>query len=324
MHSLRVEVTRGDRVESVHAVSASVVDASGHALLHAGDVDTPRFPRSAIKAMLALPLAAGAFELDDAALALACASHAGEPVHVAGVRAMLERAGVAPEVLTCGIHPPLAREAAAALIRAGEAPCALHNNCSGKHAGLVCLAVGMGVEPHGYAEAAHPAMRAATASLAGLTGTACDDANRAVDGCGIPTYAIPLAALARGFARFGSGERMEPGAAAAAARLRRAVASHPALLSGAGRFDTAVTERMGEAVFVKGGAEGVWCASLPERGLGIALKAEDGAGRAAEAAMAALLGRFGAADPWLAARAAPALRNWAGTAVGAMRVEWGA
>ena len=191
MEALRVEVTRGGRTESVHAVAASVVNAAGRPAFRAGDVTTPRYPRSAIKALLALPLVesgvADRLGLDDAALALACASHAGEPVHVATVRAMLERAGQDPAVLACGTHPPLSRRAAAALVRAGEAPCALHNNCSGKHAGLVCLAVGMGVDPAGYERAAHPAMRAATASLAALTGTACDAGNAATDGCGIPT-----------------------------------------------------------------------------------------------------------------------------------------
>ena len=318
MEALRVEVTRGDRCESVHAVAASVVDRAGRCVFEAGDMATPRYPRSAIKAMLAVPLVesgiADRLGLDDAALALVCASHAGEPVHVASVRRMLACCGRDVAALGCGIHPPLSRRAAAALVRAGEAPCALHNNCSGKHAGLVCLAVGMGLDPVGYESAAHGAMRAATASLAGFTATACDDGNRAVDGCGIPTYAIPLAALAQGFAVFGTAD-------GAAARLRRAVAAHPVLVAGEGRFDTVLTARFGERVFVKGGAEGVWCAALPALGLGMAVKAEDGAGRAGEAAIATLLERFLGEDAVLAERARPVLRNWAGEAVGGIRVS---
>ncbi len=317
MEALRVEVTRGDRCESVHAVAASVVDSAGRSVFEAGDVATPRYPRSAIKAMLAVPLVesgiADRLGLDEAALALACASHAGEPVHVATARRMLACCGLDVDALACGTHPPLSRRAAADLVRAGEAPCALHNNCSGKHAGLVCLAVGMGLDPAGYEGAAHAAMRAATASLAGFTATACDDRNRAVDGCGIPTYAIPLASLAGGFARFGT-------AGGAPARLRRAVAAHPVLIAGEGRFDTVLTARFGERLFIKGGAEGVWCCALPDRGLGIAVKAEDGAGRAGEAAIATLLERFLGEDAVLAERARPVLRNWAGAAVGGIRV----
>ena len=317
MEALRVEVTRGDRCESVHAVAASVVDSAGRSVFEAGDIATPRYPRSAIKAMLAVPLAdsgiADALGLDDAALALTSASHAGEPVHVAIARRMLACCGLDAGALACGTHPPLSRRAAADLVRASEAPCALHNNCSGKHAGLVCLAVGMGLDPAGYEGAAHAAMRAATASLAGFTATACDDRNRAVDGCGIPTYAIPLASLAGGFARFGT-------AGGAPARLRRAVAAHPVLIAGEGRFDTVLTARFGERLFIKGGAEGVWCCALPDRGLGIAVKAEDGAGRAGEAAIATLLERFLGEDAVLAERARPVLRNWAGAAVGGIRV----
>lgn len=324
MDKLRVEVTRGHRTESVHAVTIAVADGAGRLAFAAGDVAAPRYPRSAIKALLALPLVetgiADRLGLDEAALALACASHAGEPVHVETARAMLARAGRDPAILACGTHPPLSRAAADALVRAGVAPGPLHNNCSGKHAGLVCLAVGLGADPAGYETPDHPAMRAATAPLAALAGTPCEAANRATDGCGIPTYAIPLAGLARAFARFGTGEGLEPARASAAARLRRAVARHPELLAGSGRFDTVLAAAFGERLFVKGGAEGVWCAALPEAGLGIAVKAEDGAGRAAEAALAALLERHLGAHEVLAARARPVLRNWAGREVGTIRV----
>ena len=317
MEALRVEVTRGGRCESVHAVAACVVDSAGRCVFEAGDIATPRYPRSAIKAMLAVPLVergiADTLGLDEAALALACASHAGDPVHVETARRMLACCGQEVAALACGTHPPLSRQAAADLVRAGEVPCALHNNCSGKHAGLVCLAVGMGLDPAGYEQPGHPAMQAATASLAAFTGTACEDGNRAVDGCGIPTFAIPLAALARGFAVFGTAD-------GAAARLRRAVAAHPVLVAGEGRFDTVLTERFGERLFIKGGAEGVWCGALPALGLGIAVKAQDGAGRAGEVAIATLLERFLGDDAVLGERARPVLRNWAGEAVGGIGV----
>jgi L-asparaginase II len=319
MQPLRIEVTRGARVESEHAVAAAIVDADGAILFAAGDIDHPVFPRSAIKAMLALPLvetgAADRFALSDAALTLACASHAGQPAHTELARSMLQACGHDATSLRCGIHWPLSKSAANALAAAGAEPSCLHNNCSGKHAGLICLAAFLGVPAAGYEQPGHPAMRLATDALSDLTGTACDDRNIATDGCSIPTYAIPLAALARGFARFCTPSATPPARAAAAARLRHAVAAAPDMLSGPGRFDTQLTAALAPNLFIKGGAEGVWCAGLPGTGLGIAVKALDGAGRAAQAAIASLLQRH-LQDPVLAAHARPQLVNWNGTIVG--------
>ena len=325
MNGLTVCVTRGDRVESRHVVDAAVVDADGGLVFGAGPVDEAHFPRSAIKALLALPLVetgiATRLGLDDRALALASASHDGSPEHVALARSMLEAGGRDAGDLACGTHWPLSRDAAHALARAGQTPCPLHNNCSGKHAGLICLAVGLGLDPAGYQDAAHPAMREATASLARETGARCDERNAAVDGCSIPTYAIPLASLARGFARFGTGHGMTPARAEAARRIRHAVASSPDLVSGAGRFDTVLNAGLGPGAFVKGGAEGIWCASLPGEGLGLAVKARDGAGRAAQAAMAALLARFGVDHPALHDWPGRAIVTWRGAPAGTVLVE---
>ena len=319
MQPLRIEVTRGARVESEHMVAAAIVDASGGIVLAAGDVERPVFPRSAIKAMLALPLVetgtADRFGLSDEALALACASHAGEPAHTETALRILHICGHAEPSLRCGVHWPLSRNASHALAASGVLPSCLHNNCSGKHAGLICLAAGLDVAADGYERSNHPAMRLATASLAELTGAACDERNAAIDGCSIPTYAIPLTALARGFARFCTGASMTPDRAAAATRLRRAVASAPDMLSGPGRFDTVLTAAFGEQLFIKGGAEGVWCAGLPGSGLGFAVKASDGAGRAAQVAIAALLQRY-SEMPIPAEQACQRLVNWTGTTVG--------
>ena len=322
MQPLRIEVTRGERVESEHAVAAAIVDADGAIVFAAGDIDRPVFPRSAIKAMLALPLveagAADRFALPAEALALACGSHAGQPAHTETARAMLQACGHDETALRCGVHWPLSRSAAHALAAAGAEPSCLHNNCSGKHAGLICLAACLGVPAAGYERPDHPAMRLATGALSDLTGTDCDDRNIATDGCSIPTYAIPLAALARGFARFCTPAALTPARAAAAARLRHAVAAAPDMLSGPGRFDTQLTAAFGERLFIKGGAEGVWCAGLPGTGFGIAVKSLDGAGRAGQAAIASLLRRH-LQDPVLAAHAHQQLTNWNGTIVGAVR-----
>jgi L-asparaginase II len=173
-----------------------------------------------------------------------------------------------------------------------------------------------------YTEPAHPVQRAVKATLEALGGVAIGEGVCAVDGCSAPIWAMPLAALARAFARFGSGEGLAPERAKAAARLRAACAAHPWYVAGTKRFDTELMRAFGPRVFVKGGAEGVHCAALPELGLGVAVKCDDGAGRAAEAMMAATLARLlpGEADrAALAPFIQPALRNWNGIAVGSLR-----
>lgn len=325
--ALLAEVTRGGRVESCHGGVAVVVDARGRIVFSAGDAEAPEFPRSAVKAMLALPLvesgAADRLGLDDAELVLACASHTGEPRHVAAVVSMLRKAGQDASCLECGTHWPTARAASHALAVSGAMPSSLHNNCSGKHAGFICLACDRDEAVGGYVQPRHPVMRTVTAALADITGATLDERNRAVDGCGIPTYAIPLRALATGFARFGSGEHLAPGRARAAARLRAAVAADPFMVAGGGRFDTRLMELMGTRVFSKIGAEGVLAAALPEQGLGIAVKCRDGSSRAAEVAMATLVARHlrstTAQQHSLREMANPKLTNWNGEAVGEIR-----
>jgi L-asparaginase II len=322
-----VEVSRGTRVESRHSGAVAVVDADGKTVFSVGDVEAPIYPRSAVKALQALVMvesgAADRFGFGDEELALACASHGGEPAHVEGVTRMLERAGLTRSALACGTHWPLHQPSAQALARAGGDASALHNNCSGKHAGFVCAACALGVEHRGYVEPAHVVQREVRARLETLTDAAISDDRRAVDGCSVPTWAVPLKHLALGFARFGTGHGLAPERAKAAARLRAACAAHPWYVAGTGRFCTEVMQRLGARAFVKVGAEGVYCGALPERGIGIAVKCDDGAARAGEVIMAALIARFGALSE--AERAAldhlarPTLRNWNGFMIGALR-----
>jgi L-asparaginase II len=322
-----VEVTRGSQVESRHRGAVSVVDAEGAAALSLGDVECRVFPRSAVKALQALPLVEGGFAdkygLTDAEIALACASHSGEPEHVAAATAMLKKAGQTPACLECGAHWPSNDDAARALAASGQTPTALHNNCSGKHSGFVCLACGLGEDPKGYVRPEHPVQRAVAAALEDVTGASHTADVRGTDGCSIPTYAVPLPALAFGFAKFGAGVGLSKGCVRAAARVRAAVAAHPFMVAGTGRFDTKVMERFGERVFVKTGAEGVHCAALPDLGYGIAVKCDDGAKRAAEAVMASLLLRFLEADDeeraFLSGLARRPLENWNGLTVGEVR-----
>jgi len=322
-----IEVLRGSLVESRHRGAVAVADAAGTMALAIGDVTTPVFPRSAVKALQALPLveqgAADRYGLDDKALALACASHSGEAAHVAGVKAMLAKAGLDPSALRCGAHWPIAQSAAAAVARSG-APSALHNNCSGKHAGFLCVACAMGVDHAEYFRPEHPVQRAVRAVLKDFTGAATAEDHCAMDGCSVPTWAVPLRNLAQGFAKFGTGVGLAPERSRAVARLRRACAREPWFVAGTGRFCTDVMQTFGPRVFIKTGAEGVYCGALPQQGFGIAIKCDDGASRAAQAIMAAVIARFLPLDATQRATLGPflepRLRNWNGFEVGSIRM----
>ncbi|MGB6654854.1 MAG: asparaginase [Xanthobacteraceae bacterium] len=322
-----VEVTRGALIESRHRGAVAVADAEGRSVLAIGDVAAPVVPRSAIKALQAMALveegAADRFGFDDEALALACASHSGEPAHVAGVERILAKAGLDASALRCGVHWPISQSAAYALARTGTAS-ALHNNCSGKHAGFLCLACAKGADTTGYFRPEHPVQRQVRAVLEDFTGAVLGEAVCGIDGCSVPTWAVPLQNLAHGFAKFGTGRGLSPARAAAAGRLRQACAAKPWFVAGSGRFCTEIMQLFGDRVFVKTGAEGVYCATLPQQGLGIALKCDDGAARAAQAVVATVIARFLPLDD--AQRAAleplmqPSLRNWNGFEVGAIKV----
>ena len=327
-----VELWRGDIVESFHRGAFAVVDADGGMLRQGGDIGRPVYARSAVKALQALPLvasgAAERFGLTNEELALACASHGGQPEHVAAATSMLAKAGLDVDVLECGTHWPSNELASRALAASGRSPCPLHNNCSGKHSGFACLGALMAGDAdrargllRGYVEPDHPVMREISASLESATGTRLADAPRATDGCSIPTFGIPLRALAHAFARLGTGTGLAPERARAAARLREAVAAAPLMVAGMGRLDTRLMDHFGARVFCKVGAEGVYCATLPELGLGIALKMDDGnTARAAEVAIVALIEALLPLDDADRAFVAPLrdvrLTNWNGRVVG--------
>jgi L-asparaginase II len=322
-----VEVLRGGLVESRHRGAVVVADTGGAIVLSVGDVTAPVFPRSAVKALQALPLvesgAAERYGFGDEELALACASHSGERAHVEGVTRMLANAGLEPSALRCGAHWPLSQAAAHALARTGT-PSALHNNCSGKHAGFLVVARARGVDYTGYWQPEHPVQRDVHSVLEDLTGAVLPPDRRAVDGCSVPTWAVPLQSLAHAFAKFGTGQGLASERARAAARLRAACANQPWYVAGTGRFGTEIVRLLGERIFFKTGAEGVACGALPTLGLGFAIKCDDGAGRAVEAVAAALIARLlplsDAERGALAPLAQPALRNWNGIEVGALRV----
>ncbi len=329
MTPVAVEVCRGGRVESRHRVALVVVDAAGAEHLAVGDPTAPVFPRSAVKPIQAIPLVesgvADAFRLDAAELALACASHGGEPGHVAAVTAWLARLGLGPEQLACGAHLPSHQPTAAAMQARGEQPGRAHNNCSGKHAGMLTTAVHLGEPVAGYQRPDHPVQQRIRAVLEAMAGERLP-APPGVDGCGIPAWTVSLHGLARMAARFADPAALVPERRAAVHRLGAAMRAEPWFVAGTGRLGTTLMQAA-PAVLAKSGAEGVFWAALPEQGLGLALKVEDGAGRAAEPALLAALTALGALDAAartaLAAFANPTLRNHAGDAVGEIRVVAG-
>ncbi len=319
-----VEVWRGDLVESIHRGAAAAVDADGCVVAAWGDIDRTVYARSAIKPLQALPLiesgAAERFGLGDEEIALACASHNGEPRHVDKVAHWLARIGLGVQDLECGAQLPSSDEATAALLRSGSAATAIHNNCSGKHTGFLSTALHLDEPTRGYSLAHHPVQQRLRRVLEDMSGAVLIDAPGGVDGCGIPVVGLSLRATALAMARLASPAGLAPARAAAAKRVVRAMATVPFMVAGSGRFCTELMQRTRTAAVIKVGAEGVFTAALPGKGLGVALKIDDGARRAAEVAIGALLGQLGvlddAARAGLAAYLSPCVRNRLGAVVG--------
>jgi L-asparaginase II len=316
-----VEVTRGEMVESRHAGSIAVLDARGKTVLACGDVAQAIYPRSAIKPIQALPLieagAAERYKLGDAEIALACASHGGEPRHVATVLSWLGRIGCTVDDLECGGHPPSNEAAAEALYRGNGVVTALHNNCSGKHTGFLSLAKHNDWPTRGYIKEEHPVQQAVLKTLAELSGADLARGARGIDGCGIPVVGLPLQSLALAMARFADPSGLPAERQAAIKRIRTAMTKEPFMVAGTGRFCTRAMSQLGEAAIVKTGAEGVFMAALPTLGFGVCLKMADGAARSAQVALAAVMDRLGLAGAKELVETP--LKNVAGRAVGVVR-----
>lgn len=326
-----VELLRGDTVESRHRGAIAVVAPDGTVVRAWGNVARNIYPRSAIKPVQALPLietgAAARFGFGDAEIALACASHRGETRHADLARSMLERAGAGPGDLECGGHPPDDPEAARSLAARGEHYGPLHNNCSGKHAGMLATAAHKGEKFAGYTDVTHPVQQRVLGVFESMTGCDLGRAARGIDGCSVPVWAMPLGNLALAMARMADPSDQPETRQNAAARIRHAMATESFFVHGTNGFATDVIAVTGPDVLVKGGAEGVYTAILHRIGLGIALKIDDGACRAAELAMLHTLDALGALDERqrsaLTDRLYPVQTNWAGRTVGGMQIAPG-
>lgn len=285
-----VEVTRGAVVESRHRVHVAVVGADGTLRASSGDPDLVTFWRSSAKPIQALPVVDdGAFDrfgftLEE--LALTCGSHSGTPAHVRVAESILEKIGLTAEALACGPHAPFDGEARRALEEQGLEPVRLHNNCSGKHAGMMATARVRGWDPDGYQRVEHPVQARLLTEVARWTQLPEEAIGLGVDGCGVVCYAFPLSRMALAYASLAAAARAgERGPAT----VVEAMAAHPEMVAGEGRICTAISRVTEGRVFAKVGAEGVYCVGVPGAELGIALKVEDGSTRAIAPAVAGVL-----------------------------------
>ncbi len=321
-----VEVWRGGLLESCHRGAYAVMTAHGDVLASAGDLERTIFPRSSCKTMQAIPLvesgAADAFRLNARELALACASHEGGRTHWDGVRNWLARLQFSPEALECGAQMPRDKAEQARVNQGEVIVSTLHNNCSGKHAGFLTTARHLALDPRGYTRPDHPLQRRVFDTMAELCGMAPEDMGVGVDGCSAATPAMPLRAFGLGVARCADPSVLEPARAQALVRLFEAQAREPSMVAGEGTLDTAVIDATGGQVILKRGAEGVYAAYVRSRGLGVVLKIDDGAARAADAAISELLLRLGVLGDGfrgLSAFRTPVMRNWLGLETGQLR-----
>lgn len=322
-----IELWRGGMLESVHAGHAVICDERGEVVEAWGDAGAVTFPRSSCKMIQALPLvesgAADRSRLGSAQLALACASHNGAHVHTDAVGRWLSDIGLGEADLRCGPQMPDDPEARKELICSEGAPCQIHNNCSGKHAGFLTLTKHLVAGPE-YVEADHPVQRAVRDAFEAVTGET--SPGYGIDGCSAPNFATTVHGLARAMARFAAADPDGAARERAMARLRQAMVAHPELVAGEGRACTNLMRATGGKVAVKTGAEAVFVAILPELKRGIALKILDGGTRASEAAITALLVRLGVLDaghPVVGKYLTDPMRNRRGIAVGEMRLAAG-
>ncbi|MEP7212630.1 MAG: asparaginase [Acidobacteriota bacterium] len=279
------EVVRGGIVESVHRGHICVADGDGSRVVSIGDPETVTFLRSASKPFQAMPFltsgAAEAFGFTDDEVALACASHSGEKIHVDGVRRMLEKIGCSVDDLRCGVHMPFYQKETERMIREGESPTQLHNNCSGKHAAMLGLAKHIGADVSSYESVANPVQEEIKNSVAAFAEMPADEISIGIDGCAAPNFALPISAMAKCFANLISRNKFDAQTQAASHRIVSAMAKFPHLIGGTDRLDTILMEAARGKIISKVGADGVWlCGVLPSEkyptGLGVALKIEDG------------------------------------------------
>ncbi len=322
-------VWRGPIAESRHRFQAAVAAGDGALAAGTGDAGLTTTFRSAAKPFQLLPLVerghADRWGFGDETLAVMTASHTGSPYHLGLVRDILARLGRSDRDLACGFHEPLDPESLAQIRRHPEDRSPLYNNCSGKHAGMLALALAEGWPIAGYEQPGHPVQQLMRVSVAEACGVAPESLAVAVDGCNVSVFGVSLGGMARSYARLAAARADGDGRSRALARIRGAMQAWPRATGGAGRLSSELMERTGGRLVAKGGAEGLECVGLPERGLGLALKCEDGQARGIGPALMGLLEQLGALEPdevgKLEDLKRPVIRNHAGHEVGFLTAE---
>lgn len=323
---LEVQIRRGSIVESRHRMQLAACDAGGRMVAETESASTVTTFRSAAKPFQLLPLVerghADRWKFSEAELAVMAASHTGTPAHLDLVRAILARIGGDESQLACGFHEPVDADALRDFRENHRPPSPLYNNCSGKHAGMLAMCIAEGWPVAGYEKPEHPLQQLLHRTVASVCGTTPERVPVAIDGCSVCVFALPLSAMALGYARLASNG--SDARARALARIRAAMMAHPWATGGAGRFSTALMESA-RGLVAKGGAEGLECVGWPSREMGIAIKCEDGAARAMSPATIAALAHLGALDEAELARlgswSMPLVHNAAGLEVGAVTAE---
>lgn len=323
---LNVEVLRGENVESRHDVSAVVINSSGVTELAFGLSDLRIYPRSSIKAIQALPIilsgAAQKFSISDTELAMASASHGAEAAHISCVESWLHRIGLSIQDLECGSHLPGNQQAAFQLLNSGRTFSAIHNNCSGKHTGMLSMALAMGVDTGGYSGVNHPVQQQIRRVIEDYCSERITADCIAVDGCSIPTYFLHLTSLALAMARFSDPENFMPLYDSAAKRIYRANVENPFYVAGTDRYCTRIMTELNKRGLVKTGAEGVMFAGIPELKIGVVIKVHDGNLRASEVAMSWILNELGLLSPaaWEQYSQIP-VKNWNQILTGKIQIK---
>lgn len=314
-------------MESRVRADVAAVDSLGTIRYWFGNPDRETFWRSSAKPFQAMPIiisgGAETYHFGPREVAMVCASHGGQPMHVDLVQDLLKRIDASSENLICGVHPPSDRESARALYAHGEEPDVLHNNCSGKHTGMLTLARALKAPLEGYAKLEHPVQRAIRDNVAYMTGLDGESLHTGTDGCGVPTFYLPLSRMAYSYARLVDPRGLDGAHAGAALIISEAMRMHPELVSGTGRLEVVLAEASGHRFVSKGGAEAVFCLGIPDKGIGIAIKVDDGNSRVIPTLVASVLEQMGvlsmAERVQLQAELHPQIRNHAGTVVGEIR-----
>ncbi|NRF92776.1 asparaginase [Paenibacillus frigoriresistens] len=325
-----VRIFRGSITESIHRVHLAVVNTGGTLLHQAGDPQLLTFARSTAKLIQALPViesgAADHFGLTDAEIALCCASHNGEAEHVSTAHGILGKLGYHHEHLQCGAHEPYHAPTAQAMRERGESPSSLHNNCSGKHSGMLALCAHLGASPDTYMSIQHPVQQLMLDAVCAMTGVPKPEMQLGIDGCGVPVFGMRIDQLALAFARLGRPDELPQARANACQRIVAAVRKYPQFLAGSDRFDTRLIEVTGGRIIGKMGAEGIFAVTIPEQGLGFVLKIEDGHVRALYPAVVEALKQLSLLSESevseLASYHTPTIHNWQGTEVGIIRPDF--